>query len=71
VVCECQGHGYERNQFTVMDTFMNNVGRGITPTIFLMNQRIYKGSPLYKQWYGRYALDGKFWRKLKLAIYNG
>jgi len=54
-----------------MDTFMNNVGRGITPAIYLMNKRIYKGSPLYKQWYGRYALDGKFWRKLKLVMYNG
>jgi hypothetical protein len=51
--------------------FINNVGRGVVPTIDLMNQRIYKGSPLYKQWYGRYALDGKLWRKIKLTLENG
>jgi hypothetical protein len=51
--------------------FINNVGRGVVPTISLMNQRIYKGSPLYKQWYGRYALDGKLWRKIKLTLENG
>lgn len=54
-----------------MRDFINNVGRGIVPTIDLMNQRIYKGSPLYKQWYGRYSLDGKLWRKIKLTIENG
>jgi len=51
--------------------FINNVGRGVVATIDLMNQRIYKGSPLYKQWYGRYSLDGKLWRKIKLTLENG
>jgi len=55
----------------MMDRFINNVGRGVIPSIQIMNNRILKGSPLFKQWYGRYALKGGLWHKLKLIIHNG
>ena len=54
-----------------MDTFFNNVGRGVCAAIKLSNARIYKGSPLWLQWYGRYDMNSSTWSKIKLVLRNG
>lgn len=54
-----------------MRYWINAVGYGIPVTIRLTKKYIYKGSPLYKIWYGRYDLRKSFWGKIKLILKNG
>lgn len=54
-----------------MKYWINAVGYGIPPTIQLAKNHIYKGSPLFAQWYGRYSLKKSSIAKMLLIIQNG
>ena len=54
-----------------MQYWIDAVGYGIPASIRLTKQRIYKGSHLYKIWYGVHSTHTTLWNKLKLIWKNG
>ena len=54
-----------------MEHWINAVGYGLPSAIRIAQAYMYKRSPLYKTWYGRYDLDTNVWVKLKLIKDNG
>jgi len=54
-----------------MKHFINEVGRGIAPSIQIAKKNIQKGHPMWSQWYGRYSLSKSSWQKMRLILQNG
>lgn len=54
-----------------MKHWINAVGKGLPAWVQLSKNDIYKGDPLYAQWYGRYSLKKSTWQKMRLIIKNG
>lgn len=54
-----------------MKYWMNAIGYGIPSSIQLTKIHIYKGNPMYAQWYGRYSLNKSSISKMLLILWNG
>ncbi len=54
-----------------MEHWINRIGYGLPSAIIVGRSYMYKRSPLYKVWYGRYDANTSIWVKLKLIKDNG